>query len=96
MLLQNKKIVIIGGTTGIGLAAALYFCEQGAYVVALGIPEKNDVQNKIISKNHVVLYGDAMIEGTAENAIDNCIENFNGFDGLGFEFKIGSSGQVCH
>ena len=35
-MLENKKVVIIGGTTGIGLSAAKAFVNQGAKVVLVG------------------------------------------------------------
>ena len=35
-MLQNKKIVIIGGTTGIGLSAAKAFVAAGAQLVLVG------------------------------------------------------------
>ena len=34
--LENKKLVIIGGTTGIGLSAAKAFINEGAKVVVVG------------------------------------------------------------
>ena len=34
--LENKNIVIIGGTTGIGLSAAKAFVGEGAKIVAIG------------------------------------------------------------
>ena len=34
--LEHKKIVIIGGTSGMGLAAAQAFIAQGAHVVVVG------------------------------------------------------------
>jgi NAD(P)-dependent dehydrogenase (short-subunit alcohol dehydrogenase family) len=82
MLLKDKKIVIIGGTTGIGLAAAIHCCEQGASVVALGKIENESSKDDLHSSNHFVLFGDATNELTIENAINTCIEKFNGFDGL--------------
>lgn len=82
MLLNDKKIVIIGGTTGIGLAAANHCCEQGASVVVLGKKENESSLDYHHSSNHIVLFGDATNEETAEKAINMCIEKFNGFDGL--------------
>ncbi len=35
-LLKNKNIVIIGGTTGIGLSAAKSFVANGANIIAVG------------------------------------------------------------
>ena len=36
MRLQNKSLVIIGGTTGLGLSAAKAFLSEGARVVVVG------------------------------------------------------------
>ena len=41
-LLKNKNIVIIGGTTGIGLSAANAFVKNGANIVVVG---RNTVTN---------------------------------------------------
>ena len=38
-LLKNKNIVIIGGTTGIGLSAAKAFVNEGAKVIVVGRSE---------------------------------------------------------
>jgi NAD(P)-dependent dehydrogenase (short-subunit alcohol dehydrogenase family) len=46
--LSNKKLVIIGGTTGLGLSAAKAFVENGAKVVAVGRNEENAAEAKSI------------------------------------------------
>jgi NAD(P)-dependent dehydrogenase (short-subunit alcohol dehydrogenase family) len=38
-LLEGKRCLIVGGTSGIGLAAALHFVEQGARVAIVGFDE---------------------------------------------------------
>ena len=40
-LLAKKNIVIIGGTTGIGLSAAKAFIAEGAHIVVLGRNENS-------------------------------------------------------
>ena len=82
MLLKDKKIVIIGGTTGIGYAAAIHCCKEGASVVALGKKENESDQDFQLNKNHMVLFGDATNDLSAEKAITTCLEKFNGFDAL--------------
>lgn len=37
MQLKNKNIVIIGGTTGMGLSAAKAFIREGAQIVSVGL-----------------------------------------------------------
>jgi len=80
--LHNKRIVIIGGTTGIGLSAARSFIAHGANVVAIGRNQQSAEAASSILKTAVIETGDATMEGTAEKAIDQCIKQFGGFDGL--------------
>lgn len=82
-LLQQKNIVIIGGTTGLGLSAAKAFVAEGANVVIVGRNEESVVQAKNgFGKNVFAFAADATQTETAMKAIDNCIEKFGGFDGL--------------
>jgi NAD(P)-dependent dehydrogenase (short-subunit alcohol dehydrogenase family) len=81
--LSNKKIVIIGGTAGMGLSAALACIEEGAKVVVVGRNPENseDAKQKIKDKGFVIT-ADATDESVAPSAIETCIKNFGGFDGL--------------
>ncbi|AEI51060.1 SDR family NAD(P)-dependent oxidoreductase [Runella slithyformis] len=82
-MLQNKKIVIIGGTTGIGLSAAKAFVRFGAGVILVGRnPESCRKAKDIVGQAGDVLIGDAMESLTSTKAIDLCISTFGGFDGL--------------
>jgi len=81
--LEGKRLVIIGGTTGIGLSAAQAFVREGAHVIMVGRDEENAGKaEKLIGKQSVSLVGDAVSEETATAAISLCQENFGGFDGL--------------
>jgi NAD(P)-dependent dehydrogenase (short-subunit alcohol dehydrogenase family) len=82
-MLHNKKIVIIGGTTGIGLSAAKAFVAAGAQLVLVGRNQESCHEAKnVLGGNVAVLPGDATAEDLAEDAIQLCLRNFNGFDGL--------------
>lgn len=82
-MLQNKKIVIIGGTTGIGLSAAKAFVHHGAKVVLVGRnPESCQKAKALVGQAGEVLVGDAVEESTSIKAIELCISAFGGFDGL--------------
>ena len=82
-ILHNKNIVIIGGTTGLGLSAASAFMENGARVVVVGRNGESVTEAKrLLGKNAEAICGDAIIPETAANAINNCLEKFGGFDGL--------------
>ena len=82
-LLKNKNIVIIGGTTGIGLSAAKAFVANGANIVVVGRNTDSVAEaKKILGKNAEVISADATNADTAINAITSCIKRFGNFDGL--------------
>lgn len=81
--LNNQNIVIIGGTTGLGLSAAKAFIDNGANVVVVGRNEESVIAAKnILGNKAVTLSGDATQEATAINAIETCVKEFGSFDGL--------------
>jgi NAD(P)-dependent dehydrogenase (short-subunit alcohol dehydrogenase family) len=81
--LENKCIVIIGGSTGIGLSAAKAFVAAGAKIVITGKNEKNlDQANRTLGSNAISLLSDATHERSADEAIELCIGKFGVFDGL--------------
>ena len=81
--LENKKLVIIGGTTGIGLSAAKAFIDHGAKCVVAGRNADNVKEVKqTLGNNAETICGDAINPVTAINAIDLCIKIFGGFNGL--------------
>lgn len=83
MLLQGKRIVIIGGTTGMGLSGAKAFVREGAKVVVVGRDaESGKRAGEELGAAAVALSGDATDPATAEKAIALCVEKFGGFDGL--------------
>jgi NAD(P)-dependent dehydrogenase (short-subunit alcohol dehydrogenase family) len=83
MILEGKKIVIIGGTSGMGLSATRAFIGQGARVVAVGIDDETcrEVRKEFPEKARVIT-ADAAREETAQDAIDQCMETYGGVDGL--------------
>ena len=80
--LQNKCLVVIGGTTGIGLSAAQAFTLHGANVVAIGRNPESVERASSLLRDAVVESGDASAEGTAAKAIRLCLAKFGAFDGL--------------
>jgi NAD(P)-dependent dehydrogenase (short-subunit alcohol dehydrogenase family) len=83
MMLKNKNIVIIGGTTGLGLSAAKAFITNGAKVIVVGRNEDSvTAAQKELGAHAIAVSGDATNEQTAIEAINVCIEKFGGFDGL--------------
>lgn len=76
--LENKRIVIIGGTTGIGHSALKAFISNGAQVVAMGL----EGEELPAIENSSYYFGDITVEGQAEQAIQQCVDKFGGFDAL--------------
>ncbi|MFM7327713.1 MAG: SDR family NAD(P)-dependent oxidoreductase [Bacteroidota bacterium] len=80
-LLEGKAIVIIGGTTGLGLSAARTFVSRGAKVVVTGISSVDEAA-AAIGPGGIVIESDAREEGSAEEAIRRSLSKFGGFNGL--------------
>jgi NAD(P)-dependent dehydrogenase (short-subunit alcohol dehydrogenase family) len=81
--LNGKTIVIIGGTTGLGLAAAIRCADEGASVLVVGSEEENTAQaRQLIGRNCEAVCGDAVKEGTADRAIETAVSVFGHVDGL--------------
>jgi NAD(P)-dependent dehydrogenase (short-subunit alcohol dehydrogenase family) len=83
MRLHDKVIVIIGGTSGLGLSAAHAFATEGARLVLVG-RDKEKVQSagRELASNGMALVGDASDSATAGEAIARAQKHFGGFDGL--------------
>ncbi|MBI2807376.1 MAG: SDR family oxidoreductase [Planctomycetes bacterium] len=83
--LENRRCLIVGGTSGIGLAAARRFLDEGARVVVAGLtaPPLDDGLN--------FLACDVTSETQVENIFAEAITNLGGLDVL---FHVaGSSGR---
>jgi len=82
-MLSDKKIVIIGGTTGLGYSAAKAFIKNGAKVVVVGRnPESCLTAELTLGESVRAINGDATGPKTASEAIETCMAEFGGFDGL--------------
>lgn len=81
--LAEKSLVIIGGTSGLGLAAARACVRAGAKVVAVGRdPDKAAAAATELGDPVRVLAADATDPTTAEKAIALTVSEFGGFHGL--------------
>lgn len=81
--LTGKRLVIIGGTSGMGLSAALACIRHGAKVLVTG--RNHDTAfaaQEQLQQNGKAITSDASTEEAATSAIKTCEENFGGFDGL--------------
>src|SRR6266446_2637606 len=81
--LDGKSIVIIGGTTGLGLSAARALVVSGARVVVVGRnPENVKSAQKELGASARALVADAINPKTGVEAIDMALREFGGFHGL--------------
>ena len=80
--LKDKCIVIVGGTTGIGLSAAKACLGQGAQVLVTGRNPVSAEKAASMLPQAKIEIGDASVPGNSAKAIEKCISYFGGFDGL--------------
>jgi NAD(P)-dependent dehydrogenase (short-subunit alcohol dehydrogenase family) len=82
-LLDGKSIVVIGGTTGLGLSAALALVEAGARVVVVGRSAEScaSAQSQLGPSAHAIS-ADARDTATAPFAIEETVRRFGKLDGL--------------
>ncbi len=81
--LEGKAVVIVGGTTGLGLSAARACVREGARVVVSGRnPENANSARVELGDGALALTGDAADPASAPALIDACIERFGRFDAL--------------
>ena len=82
-MLKDKRIVIIGGTSGMGLSAARAFIAAGARVVAVGKDHEScEDTRKLLGPSGRAWMGNAAEGHTAMSAMEICQHEFGGFDAL--------------
>ena len=82
-MLSGKNIVVIGGTTGLGLSAAKAFVNHGARVLVTG--RNSDSCSKAkdqLGASGMVVSADAVVEGSAEEVIGICQKQWGQLHGL--------------
>jgi NAD(P)-dependent dehydrogenase (short-subunit alcohol dehydrogenase family) len=81
--LKDKAIVVVGGTTGLGLSAAKACAAAGARVVVVGRnPDSAKAAGKDLGLSGHAIVGDASDAQTATRGIDACVKEFGRFDAL--------------
>ncbi|MGB5357526.1 MAG: SDR family oxidoreductase [Eudoraea sp.] len=75
--------IIIGGTTGMGLEAAMALKNRGANIAVLGRnPDSVSAAQKTLGSDTIAISGDAMDPKSAETIIEATHEAFGAIDGL--------------
>lgn len=81
--LHQKVIVIVGGTTGMGLSAAQACLAEGARLVCVGRTEDNaETARETLGPNARVITGDAADPKTAIAAVETAVSQFGAVHGL--------------
>jgi NAD(P)-dependent dehydrogenase (short-subunit alcohol dehydrogenase family) len=81
--LKGKVLVVIGGTTGIGLAISHAFIVQGAKVVIVGLEaESTETASKLLGTSASTICADACDPHTSEDAVHRAAEQHGRLDGL--------------
>ena len=81
--LSGKALVLIGGTTGLGLSAARAFVQAGARVIVVGRnAESCAAAQTELGDAASAIRADACDPATAPHAIDEAVRVFGGFHGL--------------
>lgn len=81
--LAGKRIVVIGGTAGLGLSAVKAFVAAGARVVGVGLkPENVASAQREVGEAATMMCGDASVADTAVSAVAAAAAAFGGVDGL--------------
>ena len=81
--LEGRCVVIVGGTTGLGLAGAKACAAAGANVVMVGRnKESGDAAEVALGKSGCTYIGDATDPSTVPAAIEKAVAQFGRFDAL--------------
>lgn len=84
MLFNNKVVIITGGGTGIGKAAAKRFIQEGAKVVINGrrenVLEEAAKELDPSGENVVYVAGDISVKSTSTMLVKKAVESFGGVD----------------
>jgi NAD(P)-dependent dehydrogenase (short-subunit alcohol dehydrogenase family) len=81
--LQDKSIVIIGGTAGLGLSAAHACAAHGAHLVLVGRSQSSCKQAQArLGPAARIVSGDAADPQTAQRAVDVAVQQCGRLDGL--------------
>lgn len=81
--LEDKAIVIVGGTTGLGLSAARACVAEGGRVVVSGRnPQNVQSAQDQLGEGCVGIAADASDPAATATSIETCVQRFGRFDGL--------------
>ena len=81
MRLKDKTAIITGGGSGIGLATARAFCEEGAKVILFGRKKEKLISAaNELGESALIVQGDMTKNDDLDQLINNTLNNFKGID----------------
>src|SRR4051812_11287213 len=92
MEFDGKVAIVTGATSGIGMATAIRFAEQGGRVAAVG--RKKDVLARVERQNIKTYAVDLLNEGETANFIKQVLKDFGGIDILVNAAGIIANGSI--
>lgn len=91
--LKNKRVVVIGGSTGMGLGIAQATAAQGAFVVIVGTsPDKLEGARQKVGENALVMQANI----TDETAMQTLFDQIESLDHLAITASPGSRGEFLN
>lgn len=95
MNLQDKVILVTGGTSGIGAACARQFVSLGAKVVlASNQPSEGEAMQSELGENAHFVFTDVADESSVQNLVAQAVEKFNRIDGVHCNAGVWRKGKV--
>src|SRR5438270_557884 len=83
MRLEGRSVLIVGGTTGMGLSAARACAREGARLTVVGRDaETTAAAARELGSDVAAMTGDAVDPTTAERAVALAVERFGRLDAL--------------
>ncbi|MDR6513847.1 SDR family NAD(P)-dependent oxidoreductase [Chryseobacterium camelliae] len=91
---ENKKILITGGNSGIGLAGAKRLTEEGATVIITGKNKERLAEAEQFLGSNAIVIEDDLADGQSAERIVPVVEKMGGLDGLWLNAGVASGGEL--
>lgn len=96
-LLEDKVILLTGGTTGIGLECAKAYISAGAYVSVIGLDKASaDNTLRLLGTSHLGICCNVLHEEDVVSAIQKTVDRFGKIDAIHNNAGIASPAKALH
>jgi NAD(P)-dependent dehydrogenase (short-subunit alcohol dehydrogenase family) len=95
MKLKNKVALITGGTSGIGLATAQLFRDEGAHVIVTGVnPTRLEAASRQLGPEVLVLRADLRVRSDIDHVLETIRDKFDRLDILFANAGVGLAASL--